>query len=473
MIRALLITGLLMATFSMFGTNTRITTRGDEDGCRAYLGEVNRSLHQLRTLNATGYYAMPPRMFSDGTVIKVWTVAGKDYADVYKPLASVKSPIKVSDKWYLFVSGVDNPSLTTWDLSSYSKDGEEKWNVQNSDKSLTYYSWKVDANDKGELYSIGGYYNGDYSISNSWAIKKSTLSGKEKWIVADNSGYITDVASDSTGVYVTGRKYTTNNVQVQMRSRKNGAVIWSIVHSKAGIASGYYTPHSIDVDSKYVYVAYQLLNLSTGKYQGNVITLDKESGALISTFSDAEYSAVSYKTPADIAISVQDKKKNDLSKVFILSENWLKTLDGTTIATHEYGYVPWDNNTRDVGVTSDETGVYIVCQRYSATTTKDGYDVKHYDLDGNLKWSTNYNYQASLIAGGGPFLSDIDVDDKYVYVSGYHSAYANPTTTIKYKLLQGINKETGVIEWTEIGDVSQTFWWGVSTVFIGSSSEEE
>jgi hypothetical protein len=85
----IILIGVIMAvsTFAMFGAV--INVEGDKMGCRKYLGEANRMLHQMRNLNKTGVFALPERKYDDGTVIKVNASNGRDYVHIYKPTGSV------------------------------------------------------------------------------------------------------------------------------------------------------------------------------------------------------------------------------------------------------------------------------------------------------------------------------------------------------------------------------------------------
>lgn len=93
-----------MATFSMYGA--RITTTGDEAGCKAYLGETRRALEQLRTL---GFPTLPARRFEDGTTIKVWTGGGFWFASIHKPHPGGKpdprKPIRPEETVWLYLRG--------------------------------------------------------------------------------------------------------------------------------------------------------------------------------------------------------------------------------------------------------------------------------------------------------------------------------------------------------------------------------
>jgi len=125
-----------MATFSMFGTNTRIHTSGDEEGCKAYLGEANRALYQLRVLNQTGEFALPERKFSDGTVLKVWAAGGFDYVDIHKPIFEGKEEkVEFPDEFfpaYYVQGGCVRADWKTLEPIEFLSDGEGYWSYTES-----------------------------------------------------------------------------------------------------------------------------------------------------------------------------------------------------------------------------------------------------------------------------------------------------------------------------------------------------
>jgi len=105
---ALLLTiGVIMATFSMFGTRTRVHTSGDELGCKAYLGEANRMLYQLRSVNRYGTYALPPRKYADGTVMTAWSVSGWDQVAIHKPFSKGDRVLLVDKHIITYADGDD------------------------------------------------------------------------------------------------------------------------------------------------------------------------------------------------------------------------------------------------------------------------------------------------------------------------------------------------------------------------------
>lgn len=99
-----------MSTFTMFGA--KITVSGDKEGCKAYLGEVNRILFQLRVLSrSVPFYSVGPRKFDDGTVMIAFTADGREYVTIYKPEG--KPPEKEEKGALPFIAyAVDDPDET-------------------------------------------------------------------------------------------------------------------------------------------------------------------------------------------------------------------------------------------------------------------------------------------------------------------------------------------------------------------------
>jgi hypothetical protein len=75
-----------MAQIGLFGDRTRVFTEGDAEGCKIYLGEARRLLHQFRQNNAhLGTATWGPIKFSSGAAISFFKAAGDEKIKIFVP----------------------------------------------------------------------------------------------------------------------------------------------------------------------------------------------------------------------------------------------------------------------------------------------------------------------------------------------------------------------------------------------------
>jgi len=472
---------IIMATFSMF--NARITVAGDKEVCKAHLGDANLMLYQLRNLNKTGFYALKDRAFQDGTVMTAWSADGKDYVNIYRPPEKRKkgSVIELTT-WHTVFCGYGQTSNSNkWRVNKVKQDGTTKWD-EYLNVTGTYYSAYKSAVDKdANVFTVGRSFK--YTIDDGyfdefgWTIEKRGKNGTQKWIIEDSSGEAIDIAVDDKALYVIGKGfggvYNGSFVQVEKRSLGDGSLIWQKLYPKLGT---YDRAVACAVDKGALYVtAYALWGSSPQYQQGRVLTIDKTTGDVESTATDTLYTSPFPRASMyEIAVAVRDPEKSGPRNVVTMTDRWIKTLDQDPAGADNfalsvtYDFVVDDFLTIDKGVAADKAGVYTVGQLpKTGSFDYHGYEVKGLDKGGEELWSVVYDDGAGYDVG--PFLTDIAIDDKNVYVSGFKKESSG-----RKPIKQAFDKKTGEILWTQIEtDVTYNYLWGIATGKTVTRIEQE
>jgi len=482
LLAVLLGVGVLMATFSMFGSNTRITVTGDEMGAKAYLGEANKRLHQLRSLSKPGgVYALPPVKYSDGTVLTARTAAGFDYITIHKPTTGGKVGKFELTKWYTNFCGYNQGANSyDWKVNKTDTEGVIEWEKFIAADGSFYSAYKIAVDEKADVFTVGksfkysddlGYYD-----EFNWVVEKRDKKGEQKWIIENNVGGAIDVTVDKSGLYIVGRGYggvyNGSFVRVEKRDKSDGSLIWQQDYEKVGT---YDRAVACAVAKDFLYVsAYALWGSSPQYQQGRLLTVNKVTGAIVGIYEDTQYeSPFPRSSMFEIAVSVKDVEGSGTSNVVMMTDRWIRVLNpdisGPSYLSADvvYGAVADDFLTIDKGIAADKDGVYTVGQ-LPATGSYDyhGYEIKKFNKNGMEQWSTIYADGAGYNIG--PFLSDIAVDDKYIYISGFKKESTGGRKSIR----QALDKKTGKIAWTNIDAPSTyNYMWGVGTYFTKMSIE--
>jgi hypothetical protein len=476
---AVITIGVLMATFSMFGSNTRITIAGDEQGCRAYLGEANRMLYQLRMVKQP---ALPQRKFSDGTVMDAWTCGGFDYVNIFKPLVTGKARIIEQVKWHVCFAGYNQiTSGYAWKVNKTDNKGETTWEELVSATGSYFSAYKIAGDEKANVYTVGKRfkYSSDlgYYDQYDWVVEKRDKDGEQIWIIENNEGGAIDVTADKTGVYITGRGYgeiyNGSFVRVEKRDKDDGSLVCGQNYTKLG---DYDRGVACAVAKDFLYVsAYALWDDGSQHEQGRVLSVNKDTGLVESTFNGTLYTApFARDSMQEIALAVRDVEGIGTGNVVMMTDRWVKTLDqdlskpGNFSIDVEYGAVSVDYNTIDKGITADKDGIYTLGQvPRTGSFDYHGYEVCKFDKNGVQQWATIYAEGAGSLVG--PFLADVAIDDKYVYVSGYKKE-ASATKSIR----QAFDKKTGEIVWTKLDTpTTYNYLWGVGSTAVKTTTELE
>lgn len=467
--------------FFQIGEKTIVKTSGNEETCKELVGDIRVLLHSLRNQIALGSMGGMPiyrmeRKYPDGSIIRALSVHGREQVEVWRPLTGGKGQRKMeTEKWHVFFTGYDQVSGGyDWRVNKTKNDGTTEWDKYITGAGYYYSAYKTAADEKGAVYTVGVSfkYSGDlgYYDEYNWTIEKRKKNGDQAWKIENASGYAIDVAVDSTGVYIVGRGYNGvfngSFVCVEKRKLSDGSLVWQQNYTKLGT---YDRAVACAVAKDYLYVsAYAELDTSPQTTQGRVLTVNKNTGAVESTYYGTVYEDPFARSSMDeIALCVKDINKTGTSNVVMMTDRWVKTLDGELHIDVEYDYVLTDYLTIDKAVAADETGIYTVGQIPHVAYTFKGYEVCKWDYDGNLVWNTVYNTGAGLNIG--PFLSDIAIDDKYVYVSG-HDKQSGTTKAIR----QALDKKTGVVKWTHLDtDHTYNYLWGVASTVISTEQTYE